>query len=229
VFFLSTEGNRKQGQYDFFDAASKSNCLFVPIMNAFREASPCVLINAQDKPRSGNAQVARRYSALVTMIYSRLQNRGRLVCALLATTLLLPALAFADHDNGKGNKGEKDDKGDNGKGKDRGDKVIPVVPEANAGWVSVPFFGAVLLFSSRRVFEYQTWLKNNGNPVHATTRLRPALLFQESLKLDPDIESRRFSAGDLIVGPLLQHSQEPRRFLAQDRVQPPARYRSGSA
>ena len=84
------------------------------------------------------------------MIYSRLQNRGRLVCALLATTLLLPALAFADHDNGKGNKGEKDDKGDNGKGKDPGDKDIPVVPEANAGWVLLPFFGAVLLFSSRR-------------------------------------------------------------------------------
>ena len=81
------------------------------------------------------------------MIYSRLQNRGRLVCALLATTLLLPALAFADHDNGKG---KNDDKGDNSEGKDRGDKDIPVVPEANAGWVLVPFFGAVLLFSSRQ-------------------------------------------------------------------------------
>src|SRR5580704_9222565 len=93
--------------------------------------------------------MARRYSVLATMIYSRLQNRGRLVCALLATTLT-PGAAFADHDNGKGNKGEKDDKGDNGKGKDRGDKDIPVVPEANAGWVLVPFFGAVLLFSSRQ-------------------------------------------------------------------------------
>ena len=41
--------------------------------------------------------MAERYSVLATMIYSRLQNRGRLVCALLATTLLLPALAFADH------------------------------------------------------------------------------------------------------------------------------------
>ena len=94
--------------------------------------------------------MARRHSALVTMIYSRLQNRGRLVCALLATTLLLPALAFADHDNGKSNKAEKDAKGDNSKGKDRGDNDIPVVPEANAGWVLLPFFGAVLLFSSRR-------------------------------------------------------------------------------
>ena len=93
------------------------------------------------------------------MIYSRLQNRGRLVCALLATSLLLPALAFADHDNGKDNKGEKDDKGDNGKGKDRGDKDIPVVPEANAGWVLLPFFwcGPVVFFAT--VFGYQTWLK----------------------------------------------------------------------
>jgi hypothetical protein len=48
------------------------------------------------------------------------------------------------------NKGGKDDKDDNSKGKDRGDKDIPVVPEANAGWVLIPFFGAVLLFSSRR-------------------------------------------------------------------------------
>jgi hypothetical protein len=71
---------------------------------------------------------------------------------LLATTLLLPTLAFADHDKGKGNKDEKDDKGDNGKGNDRGDKHIPVVPEANAGWVLVPFFGAVLLFSARQLF-----------------------------------------------------------------------------
>jgi hypothetical protein len=86
------------------------------------------------------------------MTYSRLQNRVRLVRALLATTLLLPTLAFANHDNGKGNKDEKDDKGDNGKGNDRGDKHIPVVPEANAGWVLVPFFGAVLLFSARQLF-----------------------------------------------------------------------------
>ena len=83
------------------------------------------------------------------MTYSRLQNRVRLVCALLATTFLLPTLAFANHDNGKGN---KDDKGDNGKGNDRGDNHIPVVPEANAGWVLVPFFGAVLLFSARQLF-----------------------------------------------------------------------------
>ena len=31
-------------------------------------------------------------------------------------------------------------------------RPVPVVPEANAGWVLVPFFGAVLVFSSRQLF-----------------------------------------------------------------------------
>ena len=70
----------------------------------------------------------------------RSHDHLRKVCALLAATLILPALAYAD----------KDDK-DKDKGKDPGDN-IPIVPEANAAWVLVPFFGAVLLFSSRRFF-----------------------------------------------------------------------------
>jgi hypothetical protein len=55
--------------------------------------------------------------------------------------------------NEKGNNGQKDDKGDNGKGKDRG---VPVVPEANAGWVLGSFFwcGPVVFFAT--VFEHQT-------------------------------------------------------------------------
>ncbi len=77
----------------------------------------------------------------------RLHDHFRKVCALVAATLLLPALAYAGHENGKGN----DDK-NNGRGNDRGDKHIPVVPEANAGWVLVPFFGVVLLFSAQRLF-----------------------------------------------------------------------------
>jgi hypothetical protein len=70
------------------------------------------------------------------------------VCALAGTILILPVLAYAGHDQGK--KGDNDD--NKGKGSDRGDKQIPVVPEANAAWVLVPFLGAVLLFSSRRFF-----------------------------------------------------------------------------
>jgi hypothetical protein len=78
-------------------------------------------------------------------MYLKIYNRIRKVCALVAATLILPVLAYAGHDNGKGNNGEN-----NGKGNDRGDKHIPVVPEANAGWVLIPFFGAVLLLSWRQ-------------------------------------------------------------------------------
>jgi hypothetical protein len=51
------------------------------------------------------------------------------------------------HDNGKGNDGEN-----NGRGNDKGERQIPVVPEANAAWVLIPFLGAVLLYSSRHLF-----------------------------------------------------------------------------
>ena len=61
------------------------------------------------------------------------------VCALVATTSLLPLLAYADKDKDKG----KEDK-------DRDDRKHPVVPEVNAAWVLVPFVGAVLVLSSRR-------------------------------------------------------------------------------
>ena len=61
------------------------------------------------------------------------------LCALVAATLILPALAFAGTDNGKGNDGQNN-------GKQKGHQV-PVVPEANTAWVLVPFLGAVLLFS----------------------------------------------------------------------------------
>jgi hypothetical protein len=68
----------------------------------------------------------------------------RNVCALVAVTLILPTLAFAGRDNGNGNGGVNN-------GNQNGHKV-PVVPEASAGWVLVPFFGVVLLFSARHLF-----------------------------------------------------------------------------
>jgi hypothetical protein len=71
------------------------------------------------------------------------------LCALVAATLILPALAFAGTDNGNGNNGQNNG---NQNGKNRGDPSIPSVPEANAGWVLVPFVGVVLLFSARRLF-----------------------------------------------------------------------------
>jgi hypothetical protein len=72
-------------------------------------------------------------------------NSIRKVCALLAATAILPVLAYAGTDNGNGNNGQNN-------GNQNGRKNIPVVPEANAGWVLVPFFGVVLLFSARRLF-----------------------------------------------------------------------------
>ena len=59
----------------------------------------------------------------------------------VAATLILPALAYADHDSGKGNKGEKDQ-----------DKHISSVPEGAPGIVLlVATIGAVLVFSRRQL------------------------------------------------------------------------------
>ena len=79
------------------------------------------------------------------MISSRIPFRK--VCALVTAALVLPALAYADKD-----KGDKGDKGDKSEHKGKGDPTVSSVPEANAGWVLVPFFGLVLLFSARHLF-----------------------------------------------------------------------------
>ena len=76
----------------------------------------------------------------------QLKSRVRTLSALVAASLILPALAYADRDNDKGNSG----RGDNDE--HHGNPRISAVPEANAGWVLVPFFGAVLLFSARHLF-----------------------------------------------------------------------------
>jgi len=85
----------------------------------------------------------------------RPRDHFRKVCALVAASFILPALAYADHDNGMGNHWRTDNdehhaRGDNDK--HQGNQQIPVVPEANAGWVLIPFLGAVLLFSARHLF-----------------------------------------------------------------------------
>jgi len=72
------------------------------------------------------------------------------VCALVAATLILPVLAFAGTDNGNGNGNNGQNKGNQyGKVKD---PPVSAVPVANAGWVLIPFFGIVLLFSARQLF-----------------------------------------------------------------------------
>jgi hypothetical protein len=79
------------------------------------------------------------------MVSLRLHNHFGKVCALAATILILPVLAYAGTDNGNGNNGLNN-------GRQNGHDTIPVVPEANPVWVLVPFFGAVLLLSSRLLF-----------------------------------------------------------------------------
>jgi hypothetical protein len=76
----------------------------------------------------------------------RPRDHFRKVCALVAASLILPALAYANRDNDRINHG----RGDNNER--HGNPRISAVPEANAGWVLVPFFGAVLLFSARHLF-----------------------------------------------------------------------------
>ena len=86
---------------------------------------------------------------------AQLKSRVRTLSAVVATSIALPALAYADHDNDRGNHWRADNdehyaRGDNDK--HQGNQQIPVVPEANAGWVLIPFLGAVLLFSARNLF-----------------------------------------------------------------------------
>jgi hypothetical protein len=76
-------------------------------------------------------------------------NRICKVCALLLATLTLPPLAHTEDRDGR-DQNKEHRWGDHDTDIDR-DRKVPVVPEANAGWVLIPFFGAVLLFSSRRL------------------------------------------------------------------------------
>jgi len=71
------------------------------------------------------------------MLYSHIHNSIGKVCALVAAALIVPSLAFAD-DNSQGNENQGNT------------HQVPVVPEANAGWVLIPFFGVVLLYSWRQ-------------------------------------------------------------------------------
>jgi hypothetical protein len=84
------------------------------------------------------------------MHFQRLKSRVRTLSVLVAASIALPALAYADRNNDKD--AHRENHGRDGNNKHQGNQQIPVVPEANAGWVLVPFFGAVLLFSARHLF-----------------------------------------------------------------------------
>jgi hypothetical protein len=80
----------------------------------------------------------------------QLKHRLRNLCAVVATAIALPALAYAGHDNDKNTYRGNHGRGDNDER--HGDPHVSAVPEANAGWVLIPFFGVVLLFSARKLF-----------------------------------------------------------------------------
>ena len=86
-------------------------------------------------------------------MFPRFQNRLGKVLALVAATLILPALAHAGTDKGKGNDGQNNG---NQFGKTKnGDPSVSSVPEANPVIVLIPFVGAVLLVSSLQLLRHR--------------------------------------------------------------------------
>jgi hypothetical protein len=78
--------------------------------------------------------------------------RRRLVYAFAAATLMLPALAQAGTDNGKGKDGQNNG---NQYGKNKGDPTVSSVPEPNTAIVLIPFLGAVLVVGSMHLWRRQ--------------------------------------------------------------------------
>jgi len=72
------------------------------------------------------------------MSYPRYNRLGK-IWALLAATLILPVLTYAQNNQDQ-NQNNQDNR-----------RKISTAPEANAAWVLVPFFGAVLVFSARQL------------------------------------------------------------------------------
>ena len=77
-----------------------------------------------------------------------MQN-GETIINIASVAGLSSRAAYADHGHDKD--GPREDHGRGDRDERQGGRQVPVVPEANAGWVLVPFFGAVLLFSARQL------------------------------------------------------------------------------
>jgi hypothetical protein len=75
------------------------------------------------------------------MLIPRFHNSIGKTCALVAATLILPVLAHAQQNGTKQNNPPQNGTNQN----------VTVVPEVNTAWVLVPFLGAVLLYSWRRL------------------------------------------------------------------------------
>jgi len=85
------------------------------------------------------------------MTYPKIHNNIRKVFALVGASLVLPVLAYAHHDDGKGTKIDNDEHhwGDHDTDRHR---HFPSVPDGGPGIVLLATtFGAVLLFSTRQL------------------------------------------------------------------------------
>ena len=98
---------------------------------------------------------------MTNILGPQLNRAAKHACALAAAALFIPTLAYAgdgrDKDDDRGDRrgdndhhwrGDDDDHGRSDNDRDGDDRKVSVVPEVSAGWVLIPLFGAVLLFSS---------------------------------------------------------------------------------
>jgi hypothetical protein len=90
---------------------------------------------------------------VVLMRYLRFRNHIHKIFAVAAASLILPGLALAGTDHGKGNDGQNNGN-QHGKTKN-GDPGVSSVPEANPGIVLIPFVGVVLLVSSLQLLRHR--------------------------------------------------------------------------
>ena len=71
------------------------------------------------------------------MLIPRFHNSIGKACALVAATLILPALAYAQNQNGTTQNGTKQN--------------VSVSDEVNTAWLLVPVLGGIMLYSWRRL------------------------------------------------------------------------------
>jgi len=76
-------------------------------------------------------------------MHPRPQNRIGKACALVAATLILPALAYAQSQNPNQGPGQNPNQGPG--------QNASVPDEVNFAWLLVPVLGGVLLYSWRRL------------------------------------------------------------------------------
>ena len=84
--------------------------------------------------------VPGKYSNITNIMFLRFQNSLGKVCALVAATLMLPVLTYAQVTTSAQVTTTS-----------RPTTVPPRAPEVNTAWVLVPFLGGVLLYSWRRL------------------------------------------------------------------------------